>query len=77
MTYICAVCGVEKKDSNHWFVHQSTRVGFHLMTWDWAVREGQLDEDGTEYVCGHECSHTLLGQFLSNTGKPREGKETE
>lgn len=63
--YACSCCGVERKDANHWFVLVETHAGFHLQTWDWAVAEHRLDEDGTEHVCGQACAHKLLDRFMA------------
>jgi hypothetical protein len=66
--YECYVCGTERKDANHWFVVEPSRVGFHLWQWDWAIREGRLDDDGVEHVCGQACAHKLLDRFLTLQG---------
>jgi hypothetical protein len=67
VTYSCKVCGTAKQDANHWFVCTNTKIGFHLNTWEWAVREELLDDDGTDYLCGHQCIHKLLDRFLDST----------
>jgi hypothetical protein len=67
VVYTCVVCGQPRQSSNHWFVAQNTSVGFHLRTWDWAVREDQLDE--SEYLCGRECAHKLLDGFMEESSK--------
>lgn len=67
ITYSCSVCGIAKQIANRWFVSTNTNVGFHLHTWEWAVREDVLDDDGTEYLCGHECIHKLLDKFLGDS----------
>jgi hypothetical protein len=73
--YVCSVCGAERKDANHWFVLTETKAGFHLQSWEWAVREEMLDEEGTEHLCGQVCAHKLLDRFMSGaaTGERDEG----
>jgi hypothetical protein len=66
--YVCGCCGAERKEANHWFILQRTRVGFALHTWAWAQREGQLDEDDVEHLCGQECAHKMLGRFMEEVG---------
>ena len=70
VTYQCKLCETERKESNNWFVSQGTKTGYNLITWDQAVAEGILNDDTTEYICGHRCAHALLDQFLS--GKHKE-----
>ena len=65
--YTCKVCGVQKQQSNRWFVSQGGIVEYHLITWEDAVREGLLDADNTEYVCGQGCAHRMLDEFLGGT----------
>jgi hypothetical protein len=65
--YSCSGCGKDKLATNHWFVITTAKSGFHLNTWTWAIQENVLDEEGTEYVCGHGCAHKLLGAFLGGS----------
>lgn len=64
--YVCDVCGAEKMKTNHWFVIDVSVVGLHVHSWSWAVREGTLDSEGRRHVCGSECAHRLLGDFLGS-----------
>jgi hypothetical protein len=52
-------------ESNHWFIAEKTKVGVHFHTWDWAIREGQLDEEGIDHLCGQGCCHRVLDGYLS------------
>jgi hypothetical protein len=63
-SYKCDVCGVEKKVANHWFIAEMTNVGIHFHTWEWAVRECQLDEERVRHLCGQACAHKMLDEFL-------------
>ena len=65
--YTCKVCGQQKQQTNRWFVSQGTRVGYHLMTWEWAVAQDVLDDEDIEYICGQSCAHKLLDGFLGET----------
>jgi hypothetical protein len=67
VTYTCKICGVQKLQSNRWFVSQGIQAEYHLITWETAVWEGLLNEDRVEYICGHGCGHKLLDEFLGGT----------
>lgn len=67
ITYSCSVCGIAKQAANRWFVATNTKVGFHLNTWEWAVREERLDDEDVDYVCGQSCCHKLLDSFLQSS----------
>jgi len=71
VTYTCAACGRTKQASNHWFVVVDRFVNhpFHLTTWAKIERDGRLDEDGVEFVCGQQCAHKLLDEFLEESSK--------
>lgn len=64
--YECDVCKAEKKATNHWLVIDVTALGFHVHPWAWAVGEGTLDSEGRKHVCGQECAHRLLDEFLGS-----------
>jgi hypothetical protein len=64
--YTCDVCGVQKKESNHWFRLSSPQkldyyliVGFHLFPWSSKEMELEL------HICSSECAHKKLEEFLS------------
>lgn len=63
-TYNCKACGAEKLSSNHWFVVHEDEAGLHIHRWRWADRQGVLDDDGMEYICGQVCADKILNQFL-------------
>lgn len=70
LAFSCDVCGAEKKEVNHWLVSDESNVGIDFHTWEWAVREGQLDVEEAKpiirrHLCGQACCHRLLDEFLS------------
>jgi hypothetical protein len=68
VAYSCDVCEAEKKEVNHWLVSEESKVGIDFHTWEWAVREGRLTQDGPlklRHLCGQACCHRLLDEFLS------------
>ncbi len=67
ITYSCSVCGTTKGESNHWFVHLTSKPGFQLNTWKWAEEKHQLDKGGIEFVCGHQCVHKLLDAYMQGS----------
>lgn len=62
--YRCAVCNIEKKQTNHWYVFDKTKVGLHIHTFSWGLNEGDLDQ--LDYLCGEECAHKLLSQYFAD-----------
>jgi hypothetical protein len=68
VAYSCDVCGTPKKECNHWFISEECKVGIDFHTWDWAVREGQLENDGPNilrHLCSQGCCVQVLDGFLS------------
>lgn len=63
--YACNVCGVERKEANHWFVARFSVLGISFTAWT-REPQGVLDDEQTKHVCGQVCSHRLLDDFLSN-----------
>jgi hypothetical protein len=64
-SYDCEVCGAERKQANHWFVFTRTATGIEFHTWKWAVQKGVLDCEPFGHLCGQECAHKLLDDFLA------------
>ena len=60
----CDQCGAERKEANHWFVVRMTALGLYFNTWAWAEQEGLLEDSLTTHLCGQQCAHKLLDQFL-------------
>jgi hypothetical protein len=72
-SYTCDACGKKKAETNHWFIAEQTSVGLHIHTWEWAVRECQLDEDDTNHLCGQGCVHKFVDGFLAE--KAAQGRD--
>jgi hypothetical protein len=54
----CDGCGIVKTKLNHWFLIGSND-GFWILPWSDAL---QIKE--YRHVCGHQCAHKLLDEFL-------------
>lgn len=65
--YNCNICGVERKEANHWFVATKDRGRFSIEAWDVAERENRLDNEDAIHLCGQVCAHKLLDRFLAET----------
>ena len=63
--FVCSECGMERREANHWFVSTRTACGLEFHTWEWAVREGVLEDEQLGHLCGQECAHKLLDRFLT------------
>ena len=55
----CDQCGVEKKETNHWF--EAHTDGLHLII---QQLEGR-GSAGWRYLCGQECAHKELTDYLN------------
>ncbi len=79
LVYNCGVCGVERKESNHWTlarvagtVHLAVKPNgmltgvatVMLFTWSDAVAEA----DGTEHLCGTECTSKFVAKTMAQAG---------
>lgn len=62
----CDVCGAEKEDINGWHSINVSGGRFTVGHWeDW--QESIID---LEHVCGQECLHKRLSQWLEATARP-------
>jgi hypothetical protein len=66
-SYNCDICGVERKEANHWFVATKDAVCFSIEAWDAAEIENDLDSMNAIHLCGQVCAHKLLDRFLVET----------
>lgn len=57
----CDVCGVQKKETNHWFRADMTNRRFNVLPFN-DVANGQLQVSD---VCGEACLVKLLNKWLS------------
>jgi hypothetical protein len=67
--YTCDVCGAERLEANHWFVGAlskriSTVLPLHFTFYVWATGRN-VQEAKLFHLCGQDCAHKLLDQFLS------------
>jgi len=68
----CAMpnCGHEKQSTNHWIMAEVYgRTGLYFHSWDQDYFELT---SGVQPLCGDECAHKLLSQFLTRlkNGEP-------
>lgn len=63
--YVCDVCGAVRGETNHWFVANVGNAGYHVRPWGLAEAEDRLLYDDAKHLCGAQCIHALLDQFLT------------
>ncbi len=52
----CDICGVERKEVNHWHLARLTSSGLHFP---------KTRKIGDKDLCGQVCAHKLLDRYLS------------
>ncbi|MGA3082302.1 MAG: hypothetical protein ABSD44_13180 [Terracidiphilus sp.] len=57
----CDICGMEKKQTNHWFVAYSQ--GGELRVSAWNSRNRMRPE--SKHLCGQTCLHKLVDEFMA------------
>lgn len=70
-TFTCDVCGVERKDANHWFVlsfrndgHvEGVEVGISVLIYYWTDKTAKLPN--VRHACGQQCVLKHINEFLS------------
>lgn len=70
--FLCDVCGAEKGDANHWLVVRSG-LRFTATSWKMALDEGDVSE--AQHICGQECLHKRLSQWLESISRPAPANE--
>jgi hypothetical protein len=62
----CDVCGRTKQETNHWFRIVEQRASPEAIVF--ALSGAALDDprQPTEDICGQECAHIRLSQFLAS-----------
>ena len=75
-TYSCDVCGVLKKETNHWYKVQAVEGIFTCAVWGDIRWPASLPAGPSEYaeVCGQEHVLTLLTRWL-DTGTLKAGAQ--
>lgn len=65
-TYTCDVCGVPKKETNHWFMASTDEDGrIHLATWEQRIPPVLICVEA--HLCGRECVHKWIDRQLGST----------
>ena len=57
----CDICGMEKKQTNHWFVAYDQGGELRVSGWDSRNRLRQ----GSKHLCGQTCLHKLVDNFMA------------
>jgi len=57
----CDICGMEKKQTNHWFV--ANEQGGELRVSGWNSRNRL--RPGSKHLCGQTCLHKLVDDFMA------------
>lgn len=60
-SFVCDICGAERKDANHWFVARETDGMLMFLHWD----EAAICRANTAHLCGQSCAHKALDRFLA------------
>jgi hypothetical protein len=63
----CDICGMEKKQTNHWFV--AYEQGGELRVSGWNSRNRL--RPGSKHLCGQTCLHKLVDDFMARALKAR------
>lgn len=68
--YKCDVCGVERKEANHWFLlwidgHGIIADGFLIKTWN----KNEANRDDVRHVCGQEHLNVLISRWIEEEQK--------
>ena len=69
----CDVCGMEKKQTNHWFVAREHGGELHLGAWGARSRA----RAGVKHLCGQTCLHKLVDEFIARLLAMRSPAATE
>jgi len=79
-TYICDVCGVQKKGTNHWWFAmvgletEDFNPNFDLRTWiaekipEWND-EAAYGEVEVKHLCGEKCVIQVVSEFMGKVRK--------
>lgn len=68
-TYNCDICGVERREANHWFFARSPGPGtLTVLTWEaaWALGTSAMGAEGMLHLCGTECLQRYLGRWIDS-----------
>ena len=59
----CDICREEKEQTNHWFVAYAEGGDFHVS----GLNPSNSLNPGAKHLCGQNCVHKLLDEFLTST----------
>jgi hypothetical protein len=79
--YVCDYCGVQKRESNHWWFSYKISASFpqfSLRAWD----DERASQGDVEHICGQECAQKALAKYMAsvdsaNAGKPQPANESQ
>jgi hypothetical protein len=57
----CDICGIDKKETNHWFVAFEDKGALKLSAWVAVKQKRKV----MKHLCGHRCVHRLIDVFLA------------
>lgn len=62
----CDICGALKGETNHWFIAYEVNgiVGIMFIPADKVTSRRDLSHAKIDDICGQECAHKRLSQFL-------------
>jgi len=63
MPITCSQCGVEKRETNHWFFGWLERNGQRLCLVPWGFDPHLANEQDVQKLCGDQCAHKFLQHF--------------
>lgn len=64
--FTCDQCGIEKGETNHWFILFAGANGFEMRPWPDRM-EGAY-KTSWRHICGQNCASILLARWMA-TGK--------
>ena len=69
----CDICGMEKKQTNHWFVAYDQGEELRLSGWNARSRL----RPGSKHLCGQTCLHKLVDDFLAKALSSRMSRAAQ
>jgi len=68
----CDVCGAEKRAENRWYLLSADDT-FRVEPWG----DSTAPLSGHEHICGQECLHKRLSQWLETNSRPAPANSQE
>ncbi len=63
----CDICGAQRRETNHWFIAYEQSGELRVSGWNFQ----RLHCPGTKHLCGENCLHKLLDEFLAGSAQAR------